>query len=46
MTTIERQVAEGKKVPNFSLPATGEQNLSLKDFRYCISILFFFVLQI
>lgn len=40
--TIERQVGEGKKVPDFSLPATGDQTLSLKDFKGQNIVLYFY----
>jgi len=39
---IERQVAEGKQVPDFSLPATGDQNLGLKDFKGQRIVLYFY----
>lgn len=36
------KVALNKKAPNFSLPATGEQNLSLKDFKGRNLVIYFY----
>ena len=35
-------VSVGKKVPAFSLPATGEQTLALKDFKGRMLVLYFY----
>lgn len=39
---IVSKVALNKKAPNFSLPATGEQNLSLKDFKGRNLVIYFY----
>ncbi len=36
------EISIGKKIPNFSLPATGDQNLSLKDFLGQNIVLYFY----
>lgn len=35
-------VCVGKRVENFTLPATGDQNLSLKDFKGRILVIYFY----